>query len=304
MQFLSHESLTPRQARGPLESEKIAFASPFKKNSSDEDSLLTLRSSSSRATHLQSYSSVNNNEAMKQWSNYYLDIIKEKFTKWSGLRQGYGGRGGLIKVVEKQKKSGSYIYYKKTEQTHFSLGFRAFSFKDARRYTLAVLSTILGGGASSRLFIEVRERRGLCYYIHTGPEHYHDVGYMTTQAGVTNNLETIKRAIDTILKEHKDIMKGKIKKEELSRAKEIIKGRILLSMEDSANVASWYGTKQILEGKTETVDDVIGKIQRVSGDEVIELAKQIFRPERLNLALVGPFKEEDFHGFIADYRGY
>ena len=223
----------------------------------------------------------------------YLKLIEEKFAKFEAAHPA-GGQARILKVLENQNKPEMLIHYKKTEQSHLSIGFRAFSFNDSRKYPLSVLTTMLGGGASSRLFIEVRELRGLCYYIHTGREHYHDVGYMVTQAGVTNNLETIKKAIDTILHEHKRIIKGQVKKDELLRAKEIIKGRVMLSMEDSANVASWYGTKQILEGTIENVDEVLKKIESVTGDEVTELAKEIFRRERLNLALIGPFRKEDF----------
>ena len=240
-----------------------------------------------------------NMEHVTRNMKHYSNIIEEKFAKFE-VGHPAGGQARILKVLENQKKQEMKIHYKKTEQTHFTLGFRAFSFKDRRKYALAVLGTMLGGGASSRLFIEVRERRGLCYYIHTGREHYHDVGYMATQAGVTNNLETIKKAIDTILEEHKKIMKGRIKIEELKRAKEIIKGRVLLSMEDSANVASWYGTKQILEGTIENVDEVLKKIKSVTGDEVTELAREIFRPERLNLALIGPFKEDTMKQIITD----
>jgi len=234
--------------------------------------------------------------------NPFVQIIEEKFTNFEATHP-EGVQARILKVLERQEKPETLIHFKKTEQTHLSIGFRAFSFNDSRKYPLSVLTTMLGGGASSRLFIEVRERRGLCYYIHTGRELYHDVGYMVTQAGVTNDLETIKKAIDTILQEHKKIISGQVKKDELWRAKEIIKGRVLLSMEDSANVASWYGTKQILEGTIENVDEVLKKVESVTGEEVVELANEIFKPEGLNLALVGPFVKNDFHGFLADYRG-
>src|SRR3989344_5254622 len=227
----------------------------------------------------------------------FLDTIQEKFGDWN-TGQPAGGLARFEKVVEKQKKTEMLIRYKKTEQTHYSLGFRTFSFADPRRHALSVLTTLLGGGSSTRLFIEVRERRGLCYYISSGRELYQDVGYMTTQAGVTNNLEKIKESISVILGEHKKIAQGKLNTGEVSRAKEIIKGRFLLSMEDSSNVASWHGTKYILEGKVEEVEKVIREIEKVTEDEVIELAREIFRPERLNLAIIGPYEEKDFEGTV------
>jgi len=157
------------------------------------------------------------------------------------------------------------------------------------------LSTILGGGMSSRLFIEVRERLGLCYYISTGRELYHDVGNMVTQAGVANNLDKLKKAIELILKEHQKIVKGEVKREELKKAKELIKGRLLLSMEDSFNVASFFGTKKLLQNEIETQEDVIKKLEKVTVDDIVSIASDVFKPERLNLAVIGPFeKKEEF----------
>ncbi len=229
----------------------------------------------------------------------YIQTIEEKFSHWNNV--GNPDLRSLQKVIENQKKPQTLIHYKKTEQTHFSLGFRTFSFFDKRKYILSVLATILGGGASSRLFIEVRERRGLCYYISTGRELYADVGYMVTQAGVTNDLGKIKEAIDVIMEEHNKIAKGQVKDEEIKRAKEIIKGRILLSMEDSSNVASWYGTKLILEKKIETVEEVIKKIESVTKDEIVFLAKNICKPEKLNLALIGPFQNDPFASALSAF---
>lgn len=221
--------------------------------------------------------------------NSKLKIIEEKFSNWKN-----GERSRFMPMVESQKKPQMLVKYKKTEQAHFSLGFRAFSFNDRRKYALNVLSTVLGGGMSSRLFIEVRERRGLCYYISSGSELYHDCGNFVTQAGVTNNLDKVKEAIKVILNEHKKIVDGDIKKEELKRAKELIKGRLLLSFEDSATVATFFGTKKLLQDKVETPEEAIKKIEKVSIDEISRLAGEIFTPERLNFALIGPFKEGDF----------
>jgi predicted Zn-dependent peptidase len=217
----------------------------------------------------------------------HLEIIKKKFAGWKK-----GEKIDFTNIKENQKKPQQFIKYKKTEQAHFCLGFRTFSFFDNRKYALSVLSTILGGGMSSRLFIEVRERRGLCYYISTGRESYHDVGNIVTQAGVTNRLDKVKEAVEVILKEHNKIKEGAIRKEELLKAKEMIKGRILLSMEDSANVATYFGTKMILEGKIETPEEAIKKIEKVTVGDIVKLATEIFNPERVNFAMIGPFKQD------------
>ena len=223
----------------------------------------------------------------------YSQLIEEKFKDWKN-----GERASFERILESQSKPQMFIKHKKTEQAHFCLGFRAFSFNDNRKYALNVLSAILGGGMSSRLFIQVRERRGLCYYISTGNELYHDCGNIVTQAGVTNNLEKIKEAIGVILKEHKKIIDGEITKDELERAKELIKGRLMLSLEDSANVATFFGIKKLLQDKIETPEEVIKKIEKIGIDEISLLAKQLFTSSGLNLALIGPFKEENFDNVL------
>ena len=223
----------------------------------------------------------------------YLELINNKFGNWKS-----GEKLTFVKIKESQTKPQMLIKYKKTEQAHFSLGFRAFSFNDNRKYAMNLLATILGGGMSSRLFIQVRERRGLCYYISTGGEFYHDCGSFVTQAGVTNNLDKIKEAIKTIMDEHNKIKKINIKKEELLKVKEMIKGRLMLSMEDSMNIASFFGTKKILQNKIMTPQEIIGKIEAVTTEEIMELAKNIFTPDKLNFALIGPFEQKDFQNIL------
>ncbi len=227
----------------------------------------------------------------------YLEVIQEKFSDWKS-----GNKSSFIKVKETQVEPQILIKYKKTEQSHFSLGFRAFSFNDDRKYAMNLLATILGGGMSSRLFTQVRERRGLCYYISSGGDFYHDCGSFITQAGVTNNLNKIKEAIKTIIDEHNKIKKGEIKKEELNKVKEMIKGRLMLSMEDSMNIASFFGTKKILQNKVETPEEIIKKIEAVTANQIAALAVDIFTPERLNFALIGPFEDQDSFVDVLTYN--
>jgi predicted Zn-dependent peptidase len=222
----------------------------------------------------------------------YLELIKSKFKDWKK-----GQKNKYIPIIESQTEPQTLVKYKKTEQAHFCLGFRTFSFNDNRKYALSVLSAILGGGMSSRLFIQVRERRGLCYYISTGSELYEDCGNIVTQAGVTNNLEKVREAIQTILNEHKKVTEGDIKDDEVNRAKELIKGRLLLSLEDSSSIASFFGNKKLLQNKVETPTEVVDKIMAVKKEEIIKLAKEIFVNKNLNFSIIGPFKQEDFVGF-------
>jgi predicted Zn-dependent peptidase len=218
----------------------------------------------------------------------YLKIIEDKFKDWQPKK-----RIPYIPVVESQTKPSVHVKHKKTEQAHFCFGFRAFSTKDPRRHALALLGSILGGGMSSRLFIEVRERRGLCYYVSTGRELYGDVGNLVTQAGVTNSLEKVQEAITVVWNEHQKMAQGDVKEEEIIKAKEMLKGRLMLSLEDSFSVAAFQGTRQILEGSIVTPAEVIEKIDAVTAEDITKVAKELFTKENLSIALVGPFEQKD-----------
>ncbi len=224
----------------------------------------------------------------------YKEIVEEKFSNWQD-----GKKAECDKVIEKQEKPQIILRHKKTEQTHFVLGFRAYPFTDKRRYELLLLSAILGGGMASRLFIEVRERRGLCYYISTQRELYYDVGNFYTSAGITNDIDKVKEAIEVILKEHKKISQGEVKQEQLSMAKELVKGRLLLSLEDSFNLANFYGSRLLLEEEVISPQQVINNIEKVRLEDVILVAQDIFKPEKLNFALIGPYeKKEEFESVL------
>lgn len=180
--------------------------------------------------------------------------------------------------------------FKKTDQTHLCLGVRAFDLFSKKRYALAVLATLLGGVMSSRLFIEVRERRGLAYYIRTTAQAYTDTGYLVTQAGVDN--KRVKTALNVILKEYKKLKEKKIPKLELKKAKENIKGKIYLGLETSDAWASFLASQEILKNKISLPAKECAMIDKVGIDDILKLAKEIFRDEKLNLALIGPFKEK------------
>ncbi|MCS7093189.1 MAG: insulinase family protein [Patescibacteria group bacterium] len=217
----------------------------------------------------------------------YLKLIEEKFGLWA--------KGGEIesleRVIENQKKPQTLIRTKKTEQTHFCLGYRTFSFFDERRFALSILSAILGGGMSSRLFIELREKRGLCYYVSTDREHYSDTGNIVTQAGISTEEKKVRESIKIILDEHEKI-KEKIDLEELNRVKEMIKGRFILSLEDTNNTAMIFGVAKLLRKKIDTPEEIIRKIEAVTIEEVKKLAQELFVPQKLNLVLIGPFDEK------------
>lgn len=198
-----------------------------------------------------------------------------------------------IKISDEQIKPEVKLAYKKTEQAHLALGVRGYNLAHPDRYILAVLSTILGGGMSSRLFIAVRERRGLAYYVHSGTENYSDVGHFVTLAGV--DLKKIDEAVKVILEEYGKIShkshESYVTNEELKKAKELLRGRLILELEDSRAVAGLFGISEILENKVKTPEEIIAKIEAVTLEDLERVAKDIFKPEALNLAVIGPFDD-------------
>jgi len=195
------------------------------------------------------------------------------------------------KVIEKQKNPEILSYYKNTDQTHLYLGVRTYDIFHKDKYVLNVLSTILGGSMSSRLFIEIRERHGLAYYVRTRSDIHTDTGSLYTRAGIDNN--RVDKAIQIILKNYKITKNKKVSPKELRKAKDYIKGRAVLNMEQSDEQALFYVNQELLENKILTLEEKFAKIEAVTASDIQRVARDIFRPEKLNLALIGPFKDKD-----------
>jgi predicted Zn-dependent peptidase len=194
-------------------------------------------------------------------------------------------------VVEKQKKPEVLLFQKKTDQTHLALGVRTFNLFHPQRYALELLAVILGGMMSSRLFSEVREKLGAAYYIKTNVDLNPDTGYLVTQAGVDNR--RVDLAIATVLKEYKKISRKKILRDELKKAKDCIKGKMVLLLEASDARASFYAGQELLEGKILSPQEIFKKIDKVTPNDILKVAGEVFQPKKLNLALIGPFKEKE-----------
>jgi len=193
-------------------------------------------------------------------------------------------------VVEKQSVAKSLIHFKKTDQTHLCLGVRAYNLFHPQKYTIQLLVNILGGMMSSRLFVEIREKLGLAYYVSAQLDVDPDTGSLIVRAGVDN--KKVDKAIIAILKEFKKISKKEVDSKELKKAKDYIKGKMALSLETSDALASFYSGQEILTGTILTPKEIFKKIDQVSEEDILAAAKDIFKPEKLNLALIGPFKEK------------
>lgn len=197
-----------------------------------------------------------------------------------------------IKLLQKKPKI--KLISKKTEQAHFCLGVPGFSYQDPDRWPLTVLSAVLGSGMSSRLFIEIRERRGLAYYVRATPEFHTDSGYLVIQAGV--RLKQIKEALKVVLAELASLKQKKVSDQELKKAKEFLKGNLVLSLEDSQKVATRFAYQLLLEGKLRTLVQTMNLIDQVTTADVRRVARKLLQTKKLNLALIGPYQNQ------ADFR--
>lgn len=198
---------------------------------------------------------------------------------------------GKTGVKEHQNKPAALIHYKETDQTHLCLGFRGYDMFHPDKYALGLLANILGGNMSSRMVISVRERQGLAYYIGTAVDTDTDTGTLFTRAGIDNT--KTEKAIKSILKEYQKISEKKITQKELQKAKNNIKGSTLIDMESSDSQASFIGFQELLTKKILTLEQEFAKIDAVTINDIQRVAKDVCRPEKLNLALIGPFKDKN-----------
>ena len=203
------------------------------------------------------YSKSGERRALKEWTPY---------------------RGG-------QSEAQSHVEYRKTEQAHLSVALPGVSLTHPQRYALDLLSVVLGEGMSSRLFVEIREKRGLAYDVHSEVSHFSDTGAIVVSAGV--DPKRVYDAVETILEQVGALRDG-VPEEELEKAKHLSGGRLMLRMEDTRAVANWMGLSEMLLGEIADVDEVIADVNAVTTEDVRGLANDVLVTEKLNIAVVGP----------------
>jgi predicted Zn-dependent peptidase len=219
-----------------------------------------------------------------------VDSLREAFSYWHrGVPQAY------YPAEAEQYQPKIRVEQRDTEQVHLCLAVPGLSLNHPDRFTLDLLSVILGEGMSSRLFLEIRERRGLAYAINSFVDHFLDTGSLIVYAGIKP--ERLSITIEAILGELNKL-KDEIPEPELSKAKELCKGRLLLRMEDTHNVSGWLGGQELLLGNILSVDQVISIIDSIQIDDLFRLAQSLLIGERLNLAIVGPVKDENLQGLL------
>lgn len=199
-----------------------------------------------------------------------------------------------VQVIEKQSEPNVYILNKKTKQTTMALGVRGYNHLHPDKYVMDIIATLLGGMMSSRLFEEVREKLGAAYYVATYNDNETDSGSLSTFAGIDSS--KMNKVIETILKEYKKLKEVKVSDKELKKNKDYLKGKIILGIESSDAKASFYCTQELLKNKITSVEEIIKKIEKVTANDIMRVAKDIFKEEKLNLAIIGPYKgkEEEF----------
>lgn len=196
-------------------------------------------------------------------------------------------------IVEDQKKPAVLVKEKKTEQVHIALGVRTVDLNHPDKYPLSVLASIMGGGMSSRLFNEVREKRGLAYYVRSSSDEYIDCGTLVSTAGI--DPKRVTDAIKVMIEQYQLISGGKlaITQEELKKAKEYMKGHLVLELEDSRSVSTFYAHQELDEEEVLNPDEVLKKIDAVTIDQIDEVGKKYFVNGGLNLALIGNYEHKD-----------
>jgi predicted Zn-dependent peptidase len=178
-----------------------------------------------------------------------------------------------------------FLRDKNTEQAHLVFGVPGVSALEPDHFAHKLFSIILGGNMSSRMFLNIREARGLCYYISTDTDSYLDAGSFTTSAGVDQS--RLEEAIKAIKHEYLEVAKNGVEKDELVRAKDFLKGKITLSLEDSEERAHYYGKQQLLYPKIREVSEYFAEIDKVTVEQVNNLAARLLVPEKFRLVVIG-----------------
>lgn len=195
----------------------------------------------------------------------------------------------MLRFEGEQTASRVAIKEKKTDQTQLMIGVPAYPYLHTDEYALEVLASILGGGMSSRLFSEVRERRGLAYFIRAWTDKYIDTGHLLVQAGVEHG--KLEKTISTVLAEFKKIVRVPISAKELKKVKAHIQGSLEIELEATDNMAESASSSLINLGRVRTADEIVRGISSVTAEDIQRVAREIFKTSALNVAVIGPHNE-------------
>jgi predicted Zn-dependent peptidase len=183
-----------------------------------------------------------------------------------------------------------HVHRKDSDQAHLCLGVRSYPLVHPDRYALQLLSTVLGTGMSSRLFTEVRERRGLAYYVFAHNQSYTDAGSLYSQAGV--DIARADEAVETIAAQFRRIVEEEVPAEELEKARALAKGRFVLRLENPQGMTMFGLSREVLEGGAVEPEEILAGLDAVTADDLQRVAQDVIASNGLNLALIGPFEDD------------
>ncbi|MEK7545171.1 MAG: pitrilysin family protein [Patescibacteria group bacterium] len=215
-----------------------------------------------------------------------VEKVQKFFAELPNKKQAYSHKDLQLHVAEKRV----FLRTKKTEQSHICVGFPMVSEADPDYAAMKVLSVILGGGMSSRMFMSVREDKGLAYYTHSSVDGFTDSGLFTTNAGV--DVKRIDDALAAVIGEYDKVTQELVPEKELRKAKEYIKGKTILKLEDCEEYAHLLGKYDVLYGKIRTPDELLEEIEKVTAEDLLRLAKQFFVREKMFISVIGPYEDE------------
>jgi predicted Zn-dependent peptidase len=216
------------------------------------------------------------------------DFVNEVAEKFGHIEDRASGEMAAVEFVQTEPRV--LLDTRDSDQAHLRLGVRGIQTTSPDRYAMQVLTAVLGGGMSSRLFIEVRERLGLCYYVFGYHQGYHDTGTLFAQAGV--DTERIDQAVATIVAQFRGMAAAPVSEDELRRCKNYLKGRMVLQLEDPKGLLMFGLRREALEGRVAEIDEVLNGIEAVTAEDIQRLARQVIVNDGLNFGLVGPFDDE------------
>ncbi|EKD93601.1 MAG: hypothetical protein ACD_28C00110G0002 [uncultured bacterium] len=221
---------------------------------------------------------VEHEEVVKEVEKLFPMEKKETTFEWLGLKS----NEATDRVI---------LQNKKTEQGHVVIGFPAYAEHSGGHFAVKLLAIILGGNMSSRMFLGVREAKGLSYYIQTSTDDYTDTGILSTRAGV--DLNRVDMAVEAIVEQYKLLRDEGITEAELQKAKDYLKGKMVLKLEDSEEMAHLLAKHEVLYGEVLTEEEIAAKVDVVTVSEVECIARDLFQEDRLYLAGIGPWEEKE-----------
>jgi len=219
--------------------------------------------------------------------NKLVALSKKIFSNEASLKKDFN----FQKVEIGQENPKFKLVTKETEQTHLAIGLHGLKRDHKDRYALGLINVILGANMSSRLFHEVREKRGLAYAISSHVKSFYDTGAFLVHAG-TDNRKFV-QTIQVILKELKKIKKEKVKQEELNRAREYYIGQLTMALEETLEHMAWIGESTMALDKTYTFNQIVKEVKKIKADDLLRLTNSLFRNDRMNLAVVGPNAQKE-----------